>query len=144
MCTFERRKRFTSAECVCLVRDQLLTSAREQTAELVAYCFMPDHLHALVEGCSETSDLIRMASVFRRRSGLRCRRQSGSSLWQEGYYDRVLRDDESTYDVASYIIGNPVRAGLCQDVTAYAYSGSDRYSLVDVAAMVQWKPRSLG
>jgi len=60
-------------------------------------------------------------------------------LWQDGYYDHVLREEEATIPVARYIVLNPVRAGLCEDASAYPAPGiysvraagtSDRRGLV--------------
>jgi len=67
--------------------------------------------------------------MFRQRSGHRYRRQFGSRIWQEGYYDRVLREEDDTLEIARYIAANPVRAGLCQDAREYPYLGSSCYSL---------------
>jgi hypothetical protein len=53
-------------------------------------------------------------------------------LWQDGYFDRVLRHEEATLDVLRYIILNPVRGGLCTDPTEYALVGSGRYSVSDL------------
>ena len=144
MCTFQRRRYFTADACVQMVREHLLQTASEQAAEITAYCFMPDHLHVLAEGSTETADLISLATMFRNRSGTTYRRRSGGRLWQEGYFDRVLRNSEATYDVVRYIIANPVRAGLCHEAASYPYSGSSRYSLDDLTASVHWEPRSLG
>jgi REP element-mobilizing transposase RayT len=41
-----------------------------------------------------------------------CFMQFGDRLWQRYGFERVLRDDEATLDVARYILRNPVRAGL--------------------------------
>jgi putative transposase len=144
MCTFQRRQYFTSADNVDLVRQQLLLTAQEFDVEIVAYCFMTDHLHVLVAGSAEYSDARRCASLFRRRTGYDFRRLHGRRLWQEGYFDRVLREQDATFDVVSYILANPVRAGLCDDAVSYPYSGSSRYSLEEIATSVAWRPESLG
>jgi len=144
MCTFERRHYFTNSETVDLVRVQLLLTARQFDVEIVAYCFMEDHLHALVAGTAEHADSKGFTGLFRRRSGYGYRRRHGHRLWQEGYFDRVLREREATFDVVSYIVANPVRAGLCADATSYPYSGSSRYSLEEIVTSVQWRPDSLG
>jgi putative transposase len=85
---------------------------------------MPDHLHVLTAGRSDTSDARKCAEMFRRKSGYHFRRLVGVRLWQEGYFDRVLRNEESTREVVRYILENPVRAGLCLDLRAYPFSGS--------------------
>ena len=53
----------------------------------------------------------------------------GNSLWQAGYHERVLRDDETTEAVARYILANPVRAGLSRQVGDYGFAGSFVYDM---------------
>jgi hypothetical protein len=75
---------------------------------------MPDHLHLLVEGTSDTSDLVAFANETKQRTAYRYRRRQSGTLWQKGYFERVLRDDEETLAVARYVLPNPARAGLVQ------------------------------
>jgi putative transposase len=89
------------------------TAAIEQFA-IRAYCLMPDHVHLLVEGIAETSDLKRFAKMAKQRSGGVHRRRCGQRLWQEGYFDRVLRDGDDPAVIGRYIIDNPVEAGLSE------------------------------
>jgi REP-associated tyrosine transposase len=140
MCTYRRRPYFGRAEIVDVVLSELLRTATGSEIEIIAYCFMPDHLHALVAGASEYSDAKRCVAVFRQRSGFRHRQRTGERLWQEGYFDRHLRKEDNTLDVVSYIVANPVRSGLCRTVCEYPYSGSGRYELSDLVDAVQWKP----
>ena len=42
------------------------------------------------------------------------RRFTGESLWQDGYFDRVLRRDDDSTVVVRYMLENPVRAGLAR------------------------------
>jgi len=144
MCTFRRRTDFACAETVDLVRRELLRTAEEYDVEIIAYCFMPDHLHLLIAGRSERADLKTFAVVFRQKAGYHYRRTRGERLWQEGFFDRILRHADSTFDVVSYILANPIRAGLSADAVSYPYSGSSRYSLAEIATSVQWRPDSLG
>ena len=90
---------------------------------------MPDHLHALVEGSREDADTARFVMRFRQVSGYGYRQRCGARLWQDGYYDHVLRKEDATLEIARYIVANPVRAGLCAHPRAYPYIGSNRYSL---------------
>ena len=99
---------------------------------LLAYCFMPNQLHLLVEGLREHSDLRQFVTEFKRRSGFQFRKTDRWLLWQAGYYERVLRSDEAARDVATYIIQNPVRAGLVEDPRRYPFLGSDVYALEDL------------
>jgi hypothetical protein len=105
---------------------------------------MEDHLHALVAGSTERADPMRFAKIFRRKAAYHYRLQRGVRLWQEGFFDKVLREHDATFEVVSYIIANPVRAGLCVDAMSYPYSGSTRYSLEEIATSVAWRPDSPG
>jgi putative transposase len=90
---------------------------------------MPDHLHVLVEGGCADPDVATCIARFRQLSGYGYRQRCRGWLWQEGYYDYVLRKEDDTFGVARYIIANPVRAGLCDDARKYPHVGSSRYSL---------------
>jgi putative transposase len=55
-CTDYRQAFFKNADTVALVQSQISRAAVGEQFALLAYCFMPDHLHLLVEGLAETSD----------------------------------------------------------------------------------------
>jgi hypothetical protein len=65
-------------------------------------------------------------------------------LWQAGYYDRVLRNDDATADVVRYIIQNPVRAEIVESPTSYPHWGSGLYSREQLLDFIQgaseWRP----
>lgn len=46
------------------------------------------------------------------------------TLWQRGYYEHVLRSEESALQKARYILANPVRASLVEWPTQYPWLGS--------------------
>ena len=71
---------------------------------------MPDHLHALLSFPRDQSmsELIRGWKRFHTRTN--------PVVWQEGYFDHRLRDDERGEELSAkmnYIRENPVVAGLC-------------------------------
>ena len=57
ICTHKRRSYFTDADVVELVRSQFLQISAARRMAILAYCFMPDHYHAVVEGRDEHSML---------------------------------------------------------------------------------------
>jgi len=128
MCTFHRATAFIDSTTVDEVRGELLRTAEWYRVDVIAYCFMPDHLHALIHGLAADSDLLKWMKMLRQRSGRWYRTVNRRRLWQEGYVDRFLRDEEGTLDVARYVVGNPIRAGLCDDLRRYPYWGSSRYT----------------
>jgi REP element-mobilizing transposase RayT len=43
------------------------------------------------------------------------------SPWDRGFHDHALRSDEDVRKVARYIVANPIRAGLADNVLGYPY-----------------------
>ena len=136
-CTRDRQRVFTSDDVVQATLDQILLTAREQEMEILVYCFMPDHLHLLVEGRSQFADLKEFAKLAKQRSGWRYSRAHGKRLWQEGYYEHVLRDGEYPPELIAYIVANPIRAGLVETPALYPYWGSERYEREEILEFVE-------
>jgi putative transposase len=131
-CTDHRRHVFTSHDTVDLVLEQISRAARENQFAVIAYCFMPDHLHLLIEGQSESSDCRRFIARAKQYSGFYYSKEFDRRLWQRNGYEHVLRDDEQTHAVARYVLNNPIRAGLVEKVEDYPYVGSLAYELRDL------------
>ena len=131
-CTCWRRPLFTEPERVDVARTQILRAAADTRFELIAYCFMPDHVHLLTVGCQPTSncrEFIRRAKQF---SGYYYQRAFNEQLWQRYSYEHVLRESEDVFGVARYILENPVRAGLVGSVHDYPYIGSTLYTIAQI------------
>jgi REP element-mobilizing transposase RayT len=76
------------------------------------YVVMPDHLHLMVElgGNGELAEVMRSFSRFTARNLNRLQGRSGA-VWQKGFYDHQLRDDEARDRHLRYLAENPVRKG---------------------------------
>jgi hypothetical protein len=100
--SYSRRRCFVTDDAVVTVRTQIERAAAEQDIALLAYCYMPDHVHLVAEGKAENSD---------------CRQfiKRGTAI-----------------SVARYILENPVRAGLVTRIQDYPYSGSSAYSIEQI------------
>jgi len=90
---------------------------------------MPDHIHLLVEGTTSEANLRRFVKLSKQRSGFGFARVTGQRLWQDGYFERVLRKDEDAKEIARYILENPVRAGLVKWPAEYRYLGSTVWNI---------------
>ena len=134
-CTHARTPRFTTRERVDVAYGQILRSAVQERAAILAYCFMPDHLHLLMEMRSDASDCLRFISRAKQLSGFHYQQAFGHRLWQRYGYEHALRRDEEILLVARYIFENPVRAGLVGDAAAYEFSGSEVYSIKEVLGL---------
>jgi len=128
--TAYNRPVFSQADPVRRVHGTLVDCSEKKGFKIWAYCYMPDHLHLLIEGQDQASlkDLMRL---FKQRTSYDYKQETDDCLWQPSYYDHVLRNDESFIRVGRYIIDNPVRAKLVKDFQDYPYIGSETLNLKD-------------
>jgi REP element-mobilizing transposase RayT len=94
---------------------------------------MPDHVHLLIEGLDDESDLRRFAKLAKQRSGSRHKRKTGERLWQDGYFERALWDDDDGRDLARYIVNNPVRKRLVTSPRDYRHTGSLSWTIEELS-----------
>jgi REP element-mobilizing transposase RayT len=102
-----------------VLSDSLLGQAVLESAELyhqkprwhiTLFVLMPDHLHALFTFARNES----MSGVISDWKRFHVRKHH--VVWQDGYFDHRLRDDERGEQLSAkmnYIRRNPVAAGLC-------------------------------
>ncbi len=141
ICTFPRRPVFSNLDTGAWVRDQMLRTAEAGGFDVTTYCVMPDHVHALAEATREDSDLRRFVTRWKQATGFHWKQRTRQSLWQQGYYDHVLRGDEDERAVVRYIVDNPVRAGLVERPGDYPLTGSSRYTFAALADVIaDWSP----
>lgn len=135
ICTSNRLPIFNDVAAVETVLIQLLRCASRNGLAPFAYCFMPDHLHTLLVAESDTASVLECVRLFKQVTAFVYRQQSGRTLWQTGFFERVLRDSEETAAVARYILENPVRAGLTRTFQEYPFSGSAQFTRGELAAL---------
>ena len=87
---------------------------------------MPDHVHLFLRGSHKfrlgawigaLKQALAKAAVLSRAQG---------QMWEEGFFDHVLRNNESYSQKWNYVRENPVRAGLVQSVADWPYPRRDR------------------
>ena len=103
---------FVAPTTVTLLTDQIVRTCEERKFELIAYVFMEDHVHFLVQGKTQDAHFKSMMTVLRQRTAVAYRRAHGQILWQDGYFDRVLRPTDDVFAIIEYIRDNPAKAGL--------------------------------
>lgn len=45
-------------------------------------------------------------------------------VWEKGFHDRALRGEATLKPAARYLVGNPLRAGLAEQIGDYPYWNS--------------------
>ena len=75
--------------------------------------------------CNAGSTLGAIMNGLKGRISLRVHRLNPElALWQQDYWDHIVRKEEGLYGVLQYILLNPVRAGIVKDWWDYEWLGS--------------------
>jgi len=89
---------------------------------LHVWVVMNDHVHALLtpkQGFT-LEQIVRAWKSFTSRS-LNKQRGTAGPLWQEEYFDRIIRDEAEFLEKSTYILGNPFKRW--PELTEYAWVG---------------------
>jgi putative transposase len=106
----KERRPLTDAALAHSLLDSAQFYETKQRWHITLFLLMPDHLHALLSFGPDES----MSSVVGVWKHFQTRKYN--IIWQEGYFDHRLRDDERGEQLSekiNYIRQNPVVAGLC-------------------------------
>lgn len=123
---------FTNSDIFQLMCSVLWDTATKNAFRVWVFCFMPDHLHLLIEGKEDFSDIQKFVKDFKQKSGYEYKQLTNKKLWGTSYFDHMLRNEEDTIVVVRYILENPVRAGLVKSWWEYPYSGSFEMDIQDL------------
>lgn len=115
-----RRKLFMNLENAIIVLDAIQWLRDANRFAVSAAVLMPDHLHLVGQlGQSTLSRVMHTLKSYSARSLAAAGVET--PVWQEGYYDHALRDDEDYRGKVTYLLQNPVRAGLVSRVDEYPF-----------------------
>jgi putative transposase len=87
---------------------------------LHAFVVMPDHVHLLLmplETLEKAVQVIKGGFSYRAHRAFDWK----GEIWQPGFSDHGIRDEEDWNQHLSYIRGNPLKASLSQNSVAYPY-----------------------
>jgi len=126
--TYKRIKYFLEESAIDLILTFLKDTSAKHNFSIFAYCFMPDHLHLLLQGGNRSSLMI-FIKEFKQLSGFYFKKKNNSKLWHLSFYDHILRKEDGFEKTALYIFNNPVRNGLVKSFKQYPYSGSFVYDI---------------
>jgi putative transposase len=129
LCAYEKKPIFSDNSSVDWLIDILKNESEKFGFKVWVYCFMPDHLHLLIEGKENNSNLKKFISSFKQKTGFYYKQKTRDQLWQINFYEHILRKEENTINVANYILGNPVRKGLVNNFANYRFVGSFEYDI---------------
>jgi putative transposase len=88
------------------------------------YCLMPDHVHLVISpsaSCDVIAFVARVKNLIQREAW---RLGVQGAIWQNSFWDHLLRADEQVELVVGYVLRNPVRRGLVDDWRETPFCGS--------------------
>lgn len=96
--------------------------AMDEDTETWCWVAMPDHVHWLMApvGDLELSRCVQKLKALTTRE-LRASGSCEGKVWQRGFHDRALREEEDLRAMARYVIANPVRAELVTSVRDWPF-----------------------
>ncbi|QTF91324.1 transposase [Halomonas sp. BM-2019] len=102
---------FQHAACAC---SSFYADSVARHANTLAFVVMPDHVHWLLQVNGNLSEAVR---VYKARVSCLL----GERIWQDGFHDRGVRREEDLRPIARYIVANPLRGGLVDNILDYPY-----------------------
>jgi putative transposase len=119
--TLNRAPAFAESAAASTLAREVHQAGQSEAILSLAWVVMPDHLHWLVQ--LETASLNQLMQQLKSRSAIALNRRHGThgAIWQKGYHDRAIRNEEDLRDVARYIVANPLRAGLVERIGDYPF-----------------------
>ena len=132
-CTYRRRPLLADQPAHVAFKSFSERAYDEHGVAVGRYVLMPDHIHLFVCGPNDF-ELGRWMGMLkqcvekvlggsRNPASPAGRRLQKTPVWQRGFFDHVLRSEESYTQKWNYVRDNPVRAGLVQNADDWPYAG---------------------
>ena len=114
----------TRPEIAWLVEGALL-HFDDRRYRLLAWCLMPNHVHAIVELLDSHSlgNIVRSWKSFTAHRANALLGRTGS-FWHADYFDRYMRHEDHLAQTIEYVEQNPVKAGLVRDSRDWRWSSA--------------------
>jgi putative transposase len=95
--------------------------------DLLAYVVMDDHVHVLVHpfGNHSLDEILHSWKSFTAKE-LRRLGQRATPVWQDEYFDRIVRDETDLIQKVEYILGNPLKRW--HEIEEYPWMGLGSWS----------------
>jgi putative transposase len=123
----DRARIFFSPTDMCRMRDLLVEGVERYSHVVHAYCFMPNHIHLLIEVHEEPLSKIMHNLTFRYTQYINRKLGRVGHLFQ-GRYKALILDAKIYYlRLIRYIHLNPVRANIVSDPKDYIWSSHRAY-----------------
>jgi REP element-mobilizing transposase RayT len=107
-----------------LIRDDAFSTIQESVDHYTAQglwhvrllVIMPDHIHALMSLNTRTKSISTIIGGWKRYLSKKVGLE-----WQKNFFEHRIRNQNELMEKESYLLNNPVRAGLCEKQVDWPY-----------------------
>ena len=99
----------------------LLKAAKRHEIRVEAACIMSTHYHAVVNAATTQLSLAMQWFHSRYAVAFNYRQPRFGHAFAERFSSKVV-EEEDVYDRCGYVLGNPVKAGLCRTIQDWPWS----------------------
>ena len=124
-CTFRRSPILASRGIAEILIDEW-RYARDRHGWMVGrYVIMPDHVHFFCSAEHDAKQLSALMRAWKQWTSKRAKTEQNLTgiMWQEEFFDHVLRSSESYSQKWEYVRETPVRAGLVTSADDWQWQG---------------------
>ena len=125
-----RRKHFLDDRICQALAKRINEAAEKHRFAVLAYVFMPDHIHLLIHHLDEVYSMEVIAKAIKQGVSNRAKSQGwiSTDLWESGGgHDRNIFSERARKNAISYIHENPVKNGLVESSVDYFWSSANWY-----------------
>jgi len=131
-CTFKRRSILASKEVASILANEWRDAHDRHGWAIGRYVIMPDHVHLFCSAELDAKTLPIFMQAWKQWTSKRMTREFNFSrpVWQEEFFDHVLRSSESYSQKWDYVRENPVRAGLVANADDWPWQGEIEFLML--------------
>ena len=124
LCVLKREKLLANKDVMNTFEIYVERGYKEHGIAVGRYVLMPDHIHLFVR-CPVGMKLGRWIHGLKYAISkvIKQKHPNIIRIWQDGFFDHLLRNDESYAEKWKYVLMNPVRQGLVKNAEDWKYSG---------------------
>jgi putative transposase len=128
--TLQRQPIFANTAEIERLRETMRAVKEIHPFNMIAFVFLPDHFHLLIRVSPDT-DISQIMHSIKRNFTLNYKRAHAITdkltLWQHGFWDHVLRNEQDFVNHLHYIHYNAVKHGRVTTPEAYPHSSYMEY-----------------
>lgn len=128
-CTKNRAKNLNNPTVHKILRDEWQSAMERHGWAIGSYVVMPDHVHFFCKPTPEACKLLELIQQWKQWTSKRIKNELKleGSIWQNEFFDHLLRSHESYSEKWIYVEQNPVRAGLVEQARDWPFAGHIHY-----------------